>query len=174
MNENKTYNVLFICTGNSARSVLAESILNREGEKETPCRFKAFSAGSQPAGQIHPMAIDLLKSLNYPTDGLRSKSWQEFAESDAPKMDFTITVCDNAAGEVCPVWPGQPMTAHWGFQDPAAFNGPEAEQRALFLEVFKQIDSRISKFVKIQMASLDQFALQKRLNEIGQTLTESA
>ena len=120
------------------------------------------------------MAIDLLKSLNYPTDGLRSKSWQEFAESDAPKMDFTITVCDNAAGEVCPVWPGQPMTAHWGFQDPAAFNGPEAEQRALFLEVFKQIDSRISKFVKIQMASLDQFALQKRLNEIGQTLTESA
>ena len=144
MAENNIYNVLFICTGNSARSILAECILNREGRG----RFKAYSAGSHPTGRIHPMAIDVLKSMNYPTDGLRSKDWAEFAEPDAPKLDFAFTVCDKAAGEVCPVWPGQPMTAHWGFQDPAAFKGPEVEQRALFLEVFKQIYFRIGIFVR--------------------------
>lgn len=168
MNDDKIYNVLFICTGNSARSVLAESILNREGLG----RFKAHSAGSHPAGKVHPIAIDVLKSMNYPTDHLRSKDWQEFAEPDAPKMDFAFTVCDKAAGEVCPVWPGQPMTAHWGFQDPAAFEGPEVEQRALFLEVFKQINFRISIFVNLPMQSLDKLSLQTRLDEIGQTVLE--
>ncbi len=170
MSQNKIFNVLFICTGNSARSILAESILNQEGLG----RFKAYSAGSYPTGQIHPMAADLLKLLSYPIDDLRSKSWSEFAEPNAPTLDFSFTVCDNAAGEVCPVWPGQPMTAHWGFQDPAAFEGPEVEHRALFLEVFKQIKFRISKFANLPMASLDRLSLQSRLNEIGQTLMESA
>ena len=165
MAEDKIYNALFICTGNSARSVLAESILNREGMG----RFRAFSAGSHPSGRVHPMAIDLLKSMNYPTEHLRSKDWSEFAGPNAPIMDFTFTVCDNAAGEVCPVWPGQPMTAHWGFQDPAVFDGLEVEHRALFLEVFKQINFRIGIFINLPMATLDHLALQKRLNEIGQT-----
>ncbi len=170
MNDDKIYNVLFICTGNSARSVLAESILNREGMG----RFKAFSAGSHPTGQVHPIAIDVLKSMNYKTDHLRSKDWQEFAELDAPKLDFAFTVCDKAAGEVCPVWPGQPMTAHWGFQDPAAFEGPEVEQRSLFLEIFKQINFRISIFVNLPIPSLDKLSFQTRLDEIGQTLPETA
>ncbi len=170
MNENKVYNVLFICTGNSARSILAECILNREGKG----RFKAFSAGSHPAGKVHPLAVDLLKTLNYPTDHLRSKSWSEFADPDAPPLDFAFTVCDNAAGEVCPVWPGQPMTAHWGFQDPAAFGGPEVEQRVLFLEVFKQINVRVGVFLSLPIATLDKLSLQNRLNKIGETLMESA
>jgi len=166
MSETKIYNVLFICTGNSARSVLVESILNREGSG----RFKAFSAGSHPSSRVHPLAVDLLKLMDYPTEHLRSKDWSEFAEPDAPKMDFTFTVCDNAAGEVCPVWPGQPMTAHWGFQDPAAFEGPEVEQRALFLEIFKQIKSRIDVFINLPLASLDKISLQKQLDEIGRPL----
>ncbi len=149
---------------------MAECILNREGRG----RFKAFSAGSHPAGRVHPMALDLLKSMNHPVADLRSKDWAEFAEPGAPEMDFTFTVCDKAAGEVCPVWPGQPMTAHWGFQDPAAFEGPEVEQRALFLEVYKQINFRISIFVSLPMASLNKLSLQKRLDEIGRTLPESA
>ena len=169
MNENKIYNVLFICTGNSARSILAESLLNREGKG----RFKAYSAGSHPTGRVHPMALDLLKSMNYPTGDLRSKDWQEFAEPGAPKMDFTFTVCDKAAGEVCPVWPGQPMTAHWGFQDPAACEGPEVEQRALFLEVFNQIKSHIDRFVSFPMATLDKLSLQQHIIEIGQIKLES-
>lgn len=170
MNEAKIHNVLFICTGNSARSVLAESILNREGKG----RFKAFSAGSHPSGKVHPLAIDLLKSMDYPTEHLRSKDWLEFAEPEAPKMDFTFTVCDNAAGEVCPVWPGHPMTAHWGFKDPAAFDGPEVEHRALFLNIFKQISLRINTFVNLPMSSLDQLDMQRNLNDIGQTLSETA
>ncbi|MGY8990149.1 MAG: arsenate reductase ArsC [Rhodospirillales bacterium] len=169
MSKNNILNVLFICTGNSARSVLAESILNKEGRG----RFKAFSAGSHPSGKVHPMALKVLASLNYPTDNLRSKDWSEFAEPGAPgapKMDFTFTVCDNAAGEVCPVWPGQPMTAHWGFQDPAAFEGPEVEQRTLFLEIFKQIKFRIGIFINLPLASLDKISLQKQLDEIGRPL----
>ena len=170
MNDTNVYNILFICTGNSARSILAECILNREGQG----RFKAYSAGSHPAGKVHPLALDVLRQMNYPTDQLRSKDWQEFAEPGAPAMDFAFTVCDKAAGEVCPVWPGQPMTAHWGFQDPAAFEGPEVEHRALFLEIFKQINFRIGIFVSLPMASLDRLSLQKRLNEIGQTLPKTA
>jgi arsenate reductase len=170
MNEAKIHNVLFICTGNSARSVLAESILNREGKGH----FKAFSAGSHPSGKVHPLAIDLLKLMDYPTEHLRSKNWSEFAEPEAPQMDFTFTVCDNAAGEVCPVWPGHPMTAHWGLKDPAAFNGPEVEHRAFFLDIFKQINLRINTFVNLPMSSLDQLDVQRNLNDIGQTLSETA
>ena len=170
MTETKIHYVLFICTGNSARSILAESILNREGKG----RFKAFSAGSHPSGRVHPLAIDLLKSMDYPTEHLRSKDWSEFAKPEAAEMDFTFTVCDNAAGEVCPVWPGHPMTAHWGFKDPAAFDGPEVDHRALFFDVFKQISVRINTFVNLPMSSLDHLALQKHLNDIGQTLSETA
>jgi arsenate reductase len=170
MSEDKVYNVLFICTGNSARSIMAESILNREGKG----RFKAFSAGSHPAGQVNPVAVDILKSMNYPIDALRSKDWAEFDRADAPELNFVFTVCDKAAGEVCPVWPGQPMTAHWGFPDPAAFEGPDVEKRAFFLNVFKQIYFRIGIFVSLPMASLDKLTLQRRLNEIGTTLPRSA
>jgi arsenate reductase len=170
MSEDKVYNALFICTGNSARSIMAESILNREGKG----RFKAFSAGSHPAGQVNPVAVDILKSMNYPIDALRSKDWAEFDRADAPELNFVFTVCDKAAGEVCPVWPGQPMTAHWGFPDPAAFEGPDVEKRAFFLNVFKQIYFRIGIFVSLPMASLDKLTLQRRLNEIGTTLPRSA
>lgn len=164
------YNVLFLCTGNSARSIMAECILNREGLG----RFTAYSAGSHPSGDVHPYALNLLKTLNHRTDGLRSKSWDEFAAADAPQMDFVFTVCDNAAGEVCPIWPGQPMTAHWPFPDPAAFIGPEAEHRALFAEVYGMLERRISIFVNLPMASLDRLSLQKRLDEIGAPLSEKA
>lgn len=170
MSGDRIYNVLFICTGNSARSILAECALNRQGAG----RFCAFSAGSHPAGKVHPMAIEVLKSLEYPTDGLRSKDWAEFAEPDAPIMDFTFTVCDNAAGEVCPVWPGQPTTAHWGFQDPASFKGPQEEQRALFLKIFQQIKFRIGLFVTLPIESLNPPSLKSRLDEIGQTLPKTA
>jgi arsenate reductase len=170
MTNDRTYNVLFLCTGNSARSIMAESILNREGKG----RFKAFSAGSHPAGQVNPVAVDILKSMNYPIDALRSKDWAEFDRADAPELNFVFTVCDKAAGEVCPVWPGQPMTAHWGFPDPAAFEGPDVDKRAFFLNVFKQIYFRIGIFVSLPMASLDKLTLQRRLNEIGTTLPRSA
>ncbi len=166
----KIYNVLFLCTGNSARSIMAEVILQRLGQG----RFVAHSAGSHPTGRVHPMAIELLKRFNHPTDPLRSKDWAEFATDDAPAMDFVFTVCDNAAGEVCPVWPGQPMSAHWPFPDPAHFDGAEAEKRALFADVYGQIHNRVSIFVSLPMASLDRLALQKRLDEIGKTLPESA
>ena len=168
--DEKVYNVLFLCTGNSARSVMAECILQREGRG----RFKAYSAGSHPAGQVNPMAVELLKKLNHSTDGLRSKSWDEFAAADAPKMDFVFTVCDNAAGEVCPVWPGQPMTIHWPFPDPAAFEGSEAEKRALFAEVYGQINNRVSIFVNLPIESLDNLALKERLAEIGSKTPERA
>ena len=170
MNENKIYNVLFICTGNSARSILAECILNWDGKG----RFKAFSAGSHPAGRVHPMALDILKSKSFPTDSLRSKDWAEFERPTSPSIDFIFTVCDNAAGEVCPIWPGQPVTAHWGFPDPAAFEGEEAAQREVFLNVFNQIQSRIRMFVNLPIASLDKISLQQHLNEIGQTLLKTA
>jgi protein-tyrosine-phosphatase len=166
----RVYNVLFLCTGNSARSILAESILNREGGG----RFKAYSAGSQPKGAVHPYALDLLKKMNHPTAGLRSKSWDEFAAAGAPEMDFVFTVCDNAANEVCPIWPGQPMSAHWGIPDPAAAEGSEVEQRLAFAEAYRAMLNRISIFVSLPMQSLDRLSLQKRLSEIGNTLPQSA
>ena len=161
-------NVLFICTGNSARSIIAEAILNREGRG----RFRGFSAGSHPKGEVHPFALDLLNRSNHPTDGLRSKSWDEFAKPWAPALDFAFTVCDNAAGEVCPVWPGQPMTAHWGLPDPAAAGGSEAQRRLAFAETYRMLSNRISIFVNLPLASLDRLALQKRLDAIGQAGAE--
>ena len=165
----RTYNVLFLCTGNSARSIMAEAILNRDGQG----RFRAFSAGSQPAGAVRPEALALLGKLNFKTDGLRSKDWAEFAVPDAPVMDFVFTVCDNAAKETCPVWPGQPMSAHWGVPDPAAVEGSEAVIRAAFTETMRFMTNRISVFVNLPLQSLDRLALQKRLNEIGQGETEA-
>lgn len=159
----RLYNVLFLCTGNSARSVLAECILNREGRGQ----FNAFSAGSQPKGEIHPLALSLLKRQNFVTDELRSKSWDEFAADGAPELDFVFTVCDNAANEVCPVWPGQPMTAHWKIPDPAAFEGTGPERAVAFADAFRMLTNWISVFVNLPMASLDKLSLQKRLDEIG-------
>jgi arsenate reductase (thioredoxin) len=158
------FTVLFVCTRNSARSILAESILNREGRG----RFVAYSAGSQPSGTVHPFALDLLAKLNYPTDHLRSKSWDDFATADSVKLDFIFTVCDDAAGEVCPIWPGQPMSAHWGIPDPARAQGSEAEQRLAFADAYRMLNNRISVFVSLPLASLDRLALHKRLAEIGQ------
>ena len=163
-------NVLFLCTGNSARSILAECILNREGKG----RFRAYSAGSHPKGQVHSYAIELLKKLNHPTAGLRSKSWDEFAVPDAPQLDFVFTVCDNAANEVCPIWPGQPMTAHWGLPDPAAAEGTEAEKHFAFADAYRMLLNRISIFTSLPMKSLDRLSLQKRLDEIGRSLPKSA
>ena len=164
------FNTLFLCTGNSARSILAEAILNREGKG----RFTAYSAGSQPKGAVHPFALDLLKRMNHPTDGLRSKSWEEFSGAGAPELDFVFTVCDNAANEVCPVWPGQPMTAHWGIPDPAAAEGTEAERRLAFADTYRQLSNRISIFTSLPIASLDRLSLQQRLDEIGRRFPESA
>ena len=159
----KTYNVLFLCTGNSARSVMAETLLNHWGNG----RFHAFSAGSHPAGHIHPLTINLLERLNFPITGLRSKGWDEFALPGAPVMDFVFTVCDQAAGEVCPIWPGQPISAHWGFPDPAAFTGTQAETRAFFAEVFRQIESRVRIFAALPVERLDRLALQREVRRIG-------
>ncbi|HVO04472.1 MAG TPA: arsenate reductase ArsC [Candidatus Cybelea sp.] len=164
------FNVLFLCTGNSARSILAEAILNREGRG----RFMAYSAGSHPKGEVHRFALDLLKKMNYPTQGLRSKSWDEFAEAGAPEMDFVFTVCDNAANELCPIWPGQPMTAHWGVPDPAAAEGSEVERRLAFADAYRQLNNRISIFTSLPIRSLDRLSLQKRLDEIGRKMPESA
>ena len=164
------FNVLFLCTGNSARSIIAECILNREGQG----RFRAFSAGSQPKGQVHPFAIDLLRRMNHPVDGLRSKSWDEFATPDAPQLDFVFTVCDNAASEVCPIWPGQPMTAHWGIPDPAAVEGPDTIRHLAFADCYRMLSNRIGIFVNLPMASLDRLSLQRRLDEIGRSLPETA
>lgn len=163
------FNVLFLCTGNSARSIMAESILNRAGQG----RFKAFSAGSQPAGQVHPHALDLLDKFNYATDALRSKSWDEFAGEDAPALHFVFTVCDRAAKESCPLWPGQPMTAHWGLPDPAAAEGTEAERRLAFSDAYRMLSNRIDIFINLPISSLDKLALQKRLNEIGNVVPNS-
>ncbi|HEX9446360.1 MAG TPA: arsenate reductase ArsC [Dongiaceae bacterium] len=165
----RAYNVLFLCTGNSARSILAEAILNREGDG----RFKGFSAGSFPKGSVHPMALDLLKKLNHPTSDLHSKSWDEFADDHAPEMDFVFTVCDNAANEVCPIWPGQPMSAHWGLPDPAAVTGNETEQRLAFADTYRMLRNRISIFTALPMASLDRLSLQEHLTAIGQNTSRS-
>jgi arsenate reductase len=162
------YNILFLCTGNSARSILAEAILNKGGEG----RFKAFSAGSLPRGAVHPEALRLLGELGFATDGCRSKSWDEFATEDAPKLDFVFTVCDNAAGEVCPVWPGQPMTAHWGIEDPAAVAGEG--QRQAFRNAFHALQRRIGLFLALPLESIDELSLQTRLREIGRTRDSDA
>ena len=159
----RTYNVLFLCTGNSARSIIAEAILSRLGQG----RFKAYSAGSQPKGEVHPYTLQLLKTLNYDTSFARSKNWEEFAAAGAPQMDFVFTVCDNAANEACPVWPGQPMTAHWGVPDPASAEGTEAEKHFAFDDTYRMLNNRLSIFTSLPMTSLDKLALQKRLDEIG-------
>ena len=160
-----SYNVLFLCTGNSARSILAESLLNHWGRG----RFHAFSAGSFPKGQVHPSAIDILERLDLPTEGLRSKSWDEFAVPDAPPMDFIFTVCDNAAEEVCPVWPGNPATAHWGVADPAAVQGSDAVKAAAFRKALTELETRIRLFVSLPVDSLDRMTLQHKLHAIGRT-----
>lgn len=157
------YNVLFLCTGNSARSILAEAILNQQGMS----RFCAFSAGSYPKGEVHPAAIALLKELDYDTDGFRSKSWDEFAAPGAPALDFVFTVCDNAAGEVCPTWPGQPMTAHWGIEDPAAVEGDKQPQA--IWNAYNQLQRRIQLFLALPLEDIDELSLQNRLKDIGKT-----
>ena len=167
---NKPYNVLFLCTGNSARSVIAESVLNRAGRGN----FRAFSAGSHPKGQVHPYTLDLLRKMHFDVSGLRSKSWLEFAQPDAPKLDFVFTVCDDAAGETCPVWPGQPMTAHWGVPDPAAATGTEAEIRLAFADTLRMLTNRINIFVSLPLAKLDRLSLQKRLDDIGTAKDDAA
>lgn len=166
----KTFNVLFLCTHNSARSVMAECILNRVGAG----KFHAFSAGSQPSGRLNPMVLALLHRLNYDVSTLRSKAWDEFAVPGAPVMDFVFTVCDQAAGEVCPVWPGHPITAHWGFADPSSFVGSE-EQKALFTaDIYRQIERRLSVFAALPFQSLDRMALQHRLTEMGKPAPATA
>jgi len=161
----KALNVLFLCTGNSARSIIAEAMLNAMGMK----RFQAFSAGSHPAGKVNPFAIELLQRNRLPVAELRSKNWDEFAAPGAPSLDFVFTVCDNAAGEVCPVWPGQPMTAHWGVPDPAAVEGTDEEKRKAFFMTFTQLQNRISLFVNLPIDKLDRMSLQKKLNDIGKS-----
>ena len=161
----RVYNVLFLCTGNSARSILAECILREEGKG----RFTAFSAGSQPKGAVHPLALKVLESFDYPTGGMRSKSWEEFAQPRAPVMDFVFTVCDSAAGEVCPVWPGQPMTAHWGIDDPAAVEGTEIQREAAFVTAFRHLKNRISVFAALPLSGIDKMALGTRPRENGST-----
>jgi arsenate reductase len=158
-------NVLFLCTGNSARSIIAEVVLNRLGRG----RFKAYSAGSQPKGQVHPLALQVLRLAHYDASDLRSKSWEEFATPDAPKLDFFFTVCDNAAKEVCPIWPGQPMTAHWGLPDPATAVGTEAERQLAFADAFRMLSNRISIFTSLPLHKLSKLSLQRKLDEIGQT-----
>jgi arsenate reductase len=164
------YNVLFLCTGNSARSILAEAILSRVGDG----KFQGFSAGSDPAGLVNPFAVKLLKSLNYSTDGFRSKNWDEFAMEDSPKIDFVFTVCDNAAAETCPIWIGHPMSAHWGLPDPAAVEGSDAKIAAAFAETYRTMSHRIEAFVNLPLQSLDKRALQNRLNQLAHDQPESA
>jgi len=158
-------NVLFLCTGNSARSIMAEVVLNRLGRG----KFKGYSAGSQPAGAVNPVALRVLEQAHYDTPGLRSKSWEEFARPEAPKLDFVFTVCDNAAKEVCPIWPGQPMTAHWGLPDPAKAEGSEAERHLAFADALRMLTNRIGIFVSLPFDKLSKLSLQKKLDEIGHT-----
>jgi protein-tyrosine-phosphatase len=164
------YNVLFLCTGNSARSIIAETLLNQWGRG----RYRAFSAGSHPKGRVHPFTIELLQKLKLPAGDLRSKSWDEFARPGAPQLDFVFTVCDQAAGEVCPVWPGQPITAHWGFPDPAAFEGPEAEKRIVFADVFRQIENRIKIFCALPIERLSRLAIQHEVARMGERRSDES
>ena len=165
----RTYNVLILCTGNSARSIMAEALINTMGQG----RFRAYSAGSHPTGKVNPFAIEKVESVKYPTENLRSKSWDEYATPDAPKMDFIITVCDNAAGEVCPVWPGQPISAHWGFEDPAAVEGTDDEKRRAFDQTFRHMMNRVRLFVNLPLKMLDQTAIKRELANIGKTEQEA-
>ncbi len=166
----RPFNVLFLCTGNSARSILAEQLVNHWGRG----KFRGFSAGSHPKGKVHPIALELLGHMKLPTEGLRSKSWDEFAAPGAPPLDFVFTVCDNAAGEMCPVWPGQPMSAHWGVEDPAAVDGPDTEKWLAFRKTFKELENRIKIFTSLPIRSLDRIRLQERLDAIGQSRTEES
>ena len=159
----RTYNVLFLCTGNSARSILAEAILNGQGDG----RFRAFSAGSKAKGQVHPLALKVIEAMGYETAGLRSKNWDEFAAPGAPQMDFVFTVCDDAAGEACPVWPGQPITAHWGIEDPSYATGNEFQREAAFVQAAKYMKNRISAFTSLPLESIDRMALGTKLKQIG-------
>jgi arsenate reductase len=159
----RTFNALFLCTGNTARSILAESILRKEGRG----RFQSFSAGSQPKGTVNPFAIKVLRDMDYPVDDLRSKSWQEFAQPGAAVMDFVFTVCDNAAGEACPIWPGRPMTAHWGIEDPAAVEGTDLQKEAAFVEAFRYLKNRIAIFTSLPLSSIDSLSLGTKLRDIG-------
>jgi arsenate reductase len=158
-----TYNILFLCTGNSARSIIAEAIMNRIGSE----RFNAYSAGSHPRGEVNPHAIALLKRLDYRTDHFRSKPWDEFARPDSPRLDFVITVCDSAAGEVCPIWPGQPMTAHWGMPDPAAVEGTPTEIALAFADAYRMLNNRIGVFANLKLSGLDRLSLQTKVSDIG-------
>jgi protein-tyrosine-phosphatase len=167
---NRPFNVLFLCTHNSARSVIAEAIINRVGAG----KFKGYSAGSTPSGKIHPMAIALLDKLNYDTSAFRSKNWEEFAQPGAPNLDFVFTVCDNAANEVCPIWPGQPMTAHWGLPDPSAVEGTDTERALAFADTYRMLNNRIGIFTNLPFSSLDELALRKELAAIGRTTTADA
>jgi arsenate reductase len=161
----KSYNVLFLCTGNSARSIIGEVLVTHWGKG----RFHGFSAGSQPKGAVHPLTLEMLNGLKLPTENLRSKSWSEFAQPDAPKMDFVFTVCDQAASEPCPIWPGQPMTAHWGVSDPAAVEGSPAQQLAAFRDTYRRLDARIKLFLSLPFDKLNRFGLQQEANRIGRT-----
>lgn len=167
--DHRTCNVLFLCTGNSARSILAEATLNALGGS----RFKAYSAGSHPKPEVHPLALELLQANRLPTAGLRSKSWDEFAQAGAPAMDIIVTVCDNAAGEVCPIWPGQPVTAHWGVEDPAAATGTDEDKRRAFMNAFRLLRRRIELLVNLPMQSLDRLAIQRSLDAIARQGTEA-
>jgi arsenate reductase len=160
----KPYNILVLCTGNSARSIMGEALINTMGAD----RFQAYSAGSHPAGKVNPFAIEQVRALGYPVENLRSKSWDEFAASGAPRMDFVVTVCDNAAGEVCPLWPGHPVTAHWGFPDPAAVEGTDEQKRAAFAQTLRQIRARVQLFLSLPLETLDRMAIESRLKAIGQ------
>jgi arsenate reductase len=164
------YNVLFLCTGNSARSILAEQLLNHWGKG----RFKAFSAGSRPGGVVHPLTVETLLRNHLPTDGLRSKSWDEFSTPDAPKLDFVFTVCDRAAAEVCPIWPGQPMTAHWGIEDPAAVEGDADVRRRAFNRAFRELEARIRLLTSLRIDALDRLSLKRQLDAIGETSRDTA
>jgi arsenate reductase len=165
----RVFNVLFLCTGNTARSIMAEVLLNAMGKG----RFRAYSAGSHPKGRVHPLTLELLTHNRMPTTDLRSKDWAEFARPGSPLLDFVFTVCDNAAGEVCPVWPGQPISAHWGIPDPAAAGGSEQERRKAFFTAYNQLSNRLSIFVNLPLANLDRLSLQKKLDEIGRTGSET-